>query len=102
MTTDATAELAVRTRWTLARIAELLHQGREQGWLSGPALPTTTPSAEVLASHESTDETPMELAASRLGLTYAELDALWLLACIELDPMVACASQQLFVMNTNT
>ncbi|HEY5922168.1 MAG TPA: ATP-binding protein [Kofleriaceae bacterium] len=44
----------------------------------------------------------MQLLASRLELSTAELDTLWLLACIELEPMVACVAQQLLVMNTNT
>src|SRR5688572_16834274 len=103
MSNEAARELEVRTRWTLTRLAETINEGRAAGWLAGSPISITCTSASVLsASADAAVDTPMQLLASRLRLSDAELDALWLLACIELAPMVACAAQQLFVMNTNT
>jgi ATP-dependent 26S proteasome regulatory subunit len=45
--------------------------------------------------------TPMHELVARLDLTEQQADALWLLACIELDPLAACCAQHLFILNAN-
>ncbi len=96
--TGAEVELTQRKLWSLARIAELVNQGRNEGWLSGQEMIGAPPSAEVAPPHGAVSE----LLISRLDLIDAEVEALWLLACVELDPRVACAAAQLFVLHANT
>ncbi len=92
---DALIELKARIRWTLARIGEIVNAGRDDGWLTGRQLDVADSDGclEVLASHSGV--TPMRLLASRLKLRAVEVDMLWLLACVELDPHVAHAAQVL-------
>src|SRR5664279_3463963 len=88
---SATLELARRTNWAIARIGEVVNLGRSAGWLPGQPMG----SIDSSAFEASEAGTPMSLLASRLDLTSLEMDALWLLACVELDPHVANVVQLL-------
>jgi ATP-dependent 26S proteasome regulatory subunit len=86
-------ELRIRKAWALARIGELVTVGREAGWLRGEAVEVNDAS-DILA--ESIDEeTPMRVLAARLELSESEVDVLWLLATLELDPQLAKAAHTL-------
>src|ERR1041385_5140606 len=94
MTTAAQRELQARISWTLARIGEVANQGRDEGWLHGRATnPIDSDACRDLVDVEA--ETAMRTAVSRLGLSEVELDVLWLLACVELEPHAAHAAQAL-------
>lgn len=95
---ERTQELRVRTRWAIGRITECINQGRSDGWLQGAPI-ASVPAIEAPADDSGT--TPMRELAARLDLTEQEVDALWLLACIELDPLAACCAQHLFILNAN-
>ena len=90
-------ELVNRKRWCLARIAELVNVGRREGWLSGAPIANVPASAAPDCAGSIS-----ERLMTRLDLIDAEVDALWLLACVDLDPMVACAVSQLFVLNVSS
>ncbi len=90
---DAVADLRTRSSWALARIAELVSIGRANGWLSGQ--PFDVIDTELVLGGAALQSAPMQLLATRLALTPHELDLLWMLACIELEPQVARAAQQL-------
>ena len=104
MTADSYASagdvLEDRIRWATARLRELLVHARQRGWVEAdPTAPALDgPSADGLRA--AIDErltgtgldvrtVPLEWLRLRLGLAPLELDALWLLAAIELDPGVA-------------
>jgi len=91
----AAIELQARCHWSLALIAELVNAGRESGWLTGERTPTADTDVLLVRATASSSDTPMRQIATRLALTKPELDLLWLLACIELDPHVAGAAQLL-------
>ena len=100
---ESTVELQIRIRWTLARIAELMNEGRGNGWLAGAPIPIGVDSSQLLAAARiAAEHTPMTILGRRLALSATELDVLWLLACVELDPAAACAAHQLLIGNTNT
>lgn len=93
--TQTSVELAARCDWALALIAELVNSGREAGWLTGPPLPVVDVDVARVRANASSADTAMHQIASRLSVSDVELDVLWLLACIELDPRVAHAVQLL-------
>ena len=88
----------MRRNWALARIAETLGRARTEGWIDGKgALPTVNP-AVILAAGEQqlgSERTPMRALQSGLGLGAIEMDVLWMLAGIELDPTMSRAAQLL-------
>ncbi len=94
-------ELSVRTRWAVARIARLVNEGREAGWLPGAPLddladvPDALDEAAALGAPPPS-ASPMTLLQARLDLAPSELEALWLLVCVELEPVVSAAAQALF------
>jgi ATP-dependent 26S proteasome regulatory subunit len=74
-TTDA------RIRWTEAAFKRLLAQARAEGW--GP------PGGEIQVAEVNVDGAgTLELLNHRLGLSELDTDALWLLACCEIDPVL--------------
>ncbi|MBA3460820.1 MAG: ATP-binding protein [Deltaproteobacteria bacterium] len=86
-----------RVAWALAALVGLLNEGRTSGWIDGAPV-QTGPSHAVLRAviaeriaETPNDQrlTPLEWMSARLGLHSTELDALWLLACAELEPSVA-------------
>src|SRR5450755_3268751 len=90
---DAVVDLRTRSSWALARIAELVSIGRANGWLSGQ--PFEVIDTGLVLDDAAPQSTPMQLLATRLALTRHELDLLWMLTCIELEPQVARAAQHL-------
>jgi hypothetical protein len=97
----AAIELRARCHWSLALIAEAVNAARESGWLSGDEVATVDTDVMRARAVASASDTSMRLVAARLGLTAVEVDLLWLLACIELDPHVASAAQLLVVQGMN-
>jgi hypothetical protein len=97
----APIELKARCRWSLALIAELVAAGRRLGWLPGEPCPVVDSDVMLASANVTGSETPMRLLAARLDLTNVEVDLLWLLACIELDPNVATAAQHLVSAGMN-
>lgn len=96
---ESLLDLRTRSSWALARISALVDEGRSNGWLPGtpfqqPDLGLILRAAEPLAA-------PMRLLAERLSLDALELDVLWMLACIELDPQVSRATQLLGTAELN-
>ncbi len=94
-------ELAVRKTWSLGRISELLEAGRQGGWLplAGDA-PAVLDATKLLATYGEKLQslaTPMQRLAERCKLSPREVDALWLLTCIELEPRVTRALKLLLV-----
>jgi shikimate kinase/IS1 family transposase len=89
---DALVDLRTRSSWALSRIAELVSVGRANGWL--PGQPFEIPNIDAVLHGAAESSTSMQLLA-RLALTPNELDLLWLLVCIELEPQVSRAAQQL-------
>jgi len=98
----STAEtLTDRIRWATACLVRLVNEGRGAGWLEGSPIATAVDQAELHAAIDARiaitpadlGVAPMQWLAARLGLSAAELDLLWLLACIELDPGVARLAQ---------
>lgn len=85
-------ELEARTRWALARLAELVNAGRAEAWLPGERIADLKPADSFLSS-AATVKTPMRSLASRLGLSPVEVDLLWFLISAELDPKFARAAQ---------
>ncbi len=94
---ESHTELKGRCHWSLALIAELVNTARGAGWLPGDPVPGVNSDVVLAAANANANasETPMQLMAARLGLTKVEVDLLWLLACIELDPHVGTAMQML-------
>lgn len=90
------AELAARKAWTLARLGELVNEGRVQGWLAGDPMEAVRDAEAARGrAHGLAGSTPMRVLAARLALTEVEMDVLWLLACIELEPALATVAQLL-------
>ena len=94
--------LADRIRWTLATLGQLIDRGRAESWLEGARVATPDPEAiaaeiatRLACSTHAPTVLPMEWMAVRLGLERRELDALWLLACIEIAPGAARLAQTL-------
>ena len=94
------AVLADRLRWSIATMATLVAEAREAGWLAGHGSTTTADPAALRAiiAQRSTSERnvtidPLQWLAVRVDLTAAQLDALWILVCCELDPAAARLGQ---------
>ncbi len=85
-------ELEARTRWALARIAELVNAGRTAAWLPGEPL-ADVGSADAFLALAMDQETPMRLLVRSLRLSEVAQDVLWFLACVELEPRIARAMQ---------
>ena len=90
-------ELDLRKTWAIACIGTVINSGRTAGWLRGEPL-RAVPDADRLRvdAEAAADASPMRTLAARLGLTPQEVDVLWLLACVELEPALATACQALF------
>jgi hypothetical protein len=81
-------ELQSRIAWSMSRLGILVNLGRRAQWLEGePAEfdPIERPSGAT---------GPMKRLAI-LGVSERQIDLLWLLACVELDPGLARATQAL-------
>ena len=92
------AEFSVRKAWTLAKLGEIANRGRREGWLAGIPLDKVPDAEELLARARgihASRPTPMQLLAARMQLSETEVDVLWLLACLELEPMLSAAAQAL-------
>jgi predicted ABC-type ATPase len=90
--------IADKVRWSIATLDRLVQRGRSEGWLDGSPVAATDPedlAREILARLAVTSwaVAPMQWLAARLGLGETELDALWLLTCIELSPAAARLAQ---------
>ena len=95
MTAHAEAELVARKTWTLARMGTLINAGRRSGWIGGEPIANVSDENDVLDRLDAAEATPMRTLAIQLGLSPVEIDVLWLLACIELEPPLAGAAQLL-------
>ncbi|MBA3538555.1 MAG: ATP-binding protein [Deltaproteobacteria bacterium] len=93
----AVAELEVRCEWALARLGEIVNAGRASGWLRGDVMSAVQDAEAVLSSavRELPGSSPMRTLATRLGLSTSEMDVLWILACVELSPLLSHAAQLL-------
>lgn len=103
--TSAAELLADRIAWATASLAMLLDDARRRGWIAGTggaetASPQLTASDLLARIEERLANTaldvriaPFEWMRLRLQLSELEVDALWLLACVELDPGVARLAQ---------
>jgi hypothetical protein len=88
------SKLSARARWCHALLVEEVSRGREAGYVPGDRLvPKCAPEAARAAIHDGI--TPMDVLRIRLELTATEEDALWLLACCELDPVLARLAEAL-------
>jgi hypothetical protein len=94
-------ELATRMRWTLARLGEIINEAREVGWIDGDVIPDVEVSRDLIVQTEELETTPLGVAARRLDLSTGEVDVLWLLACIELDPALSYAARHLITPGMN-
>ncbi len=89
--------LADRTDWAVALLGEGINEGRTRGWVSGDVIALAASSEScanaIAAREEATPHTatalPVTWLAARLELDPAQVAALWLLVCVELDPLVA-------------
>jgi hypothetical protein len=97
----ATHELAVRMRWALARLGEIINEAREVGWAHGDVIPDVEASHELVERTDQVELTPFRRVARRLRLSATDVDLLWLLACIELDPTLSCAARHLIMPGMN-
>lgn len=92
---SALQELAVRIAWSLSRIGEVLNEARTTGWLVGSPLESLVSSQTFTATFSSDPTIPMEVLRERFALSPVEMDALWILACTEVEPAIAAAAQML-------
>lgn len=72
-----------RLVWAQALLARTVMLARAQGWLPGQAEIVAEPPRLRDADH------PLSRAAERLELAEVELDALWLLACVQIEPVLS-------------
>ena len=96
---ESLLDLRTRSSWALARISALVNEGRSNGWL--PGTPFQQPDLGLILRAATPLAAPMRLLAERLSLDPLELDVLWMLACIELEPQVARATQLLGTAELN-
>ena len=90
-----------RLRWSTACIVRLVNEGRVAGWLEGAPIAAAAKAGtlrteidlRIAATPPDLSIAPMQWLAVRLGLSDSELDLLWLLTAIELDPGVARLAQ---------
>jgi hypothetical protein len=85
-------ELAARIGWSLAKLGALVNAGRATGWLPGDAVEARDADAILT---DLVEDSAMASLREQLELSETELDTLWLLACIEIEPQVARAAQML-------
>ena len=91
-------ERSVRQNWAMARTARLVTLGREQGWIDGRSeVPEVNAQAILVAGERQLVgfATPMRALQRGLVLTAVEMDVLWMLAGIELDPRMSRAALML-------
>lgn len=92
--------------WSAALLAELLAEARKAGWAQSASSEAKAAQPAIAASrlHAALQErlaassidvrvAPMEWLQLRLALSPVVLDALWVLACLELDPALARLAQ---------
>jgi len=80
--------LDIRIRWTEVAFKRLISRARAEGW--GP------PGSDAPASEVEVDGAgAFEVLRQRLGLTELDIDALWLLACYELDTVLGLLASSL-------
>lgn len=84
-----------RRAWTLARMAAVVRVGRSEGWLPGDAQAIQVPCESIEIRDDDEIRTPMQAMAVRLELSRDELNVLWVLVSIELDPAVSRVAQLL-------
>ncbi|MBL0212544.1 MAG: ATP-binding protein [Myxococcales bacterium] len=90
-----------RIGWTRAALIELVNEGRAAGWIEGPPIEGKASAASVRAAialrmagvQATVRVAPLEWLGERLALGATEVELLWLLACLELDPGVARLAQ---------
>lgn len=93
-------ELSARTNWTLGRIAQLIDAGRQASWLNGGDDYPVIDGKAILAECDARlgmALTPMRALQVGLRLDNHEVDLLWSLACVELEPRLTRAIQPLRV-----
>src|SRR5687767_979304 len=90
----AVQELSARKAWALARLGELVNAGRAAGWLAGKPMDGIRDPA-VFDDEAPARSTPMQTLQAQLRLSAIEMDLLWLLVCVELEPALAAAAQLL-------
>jgi hypothetical protein len=86
-----------RVAWALAALVGLVNEGRAAGWIDGVPIEGKASATSVRAmiaariavTARDLRVAPVEWMALRLGLDATQLDVLWLLACVELEPAVA-------------
>lgn len=85
-----------RIQWTISLLNTLVRRGRQEGWLEGPIVEVEDPRLHLEVIETRLDRTPLDprvvplsWLAVRLQLEPAEVEALWVLSCIELSPAVA-------------
>ncbi|MEO6776085.1 MAG: ATP-binding protein [Kofleriaceae bacterium] len=102
--TSAVEVLSDRVAWASESLASLIEEAGRKGWLVADArrdprgqLVTTRLRARIDERGARTpldvQVVPFEWLRGRLDLTGLEVDALWLLACVEIDPGVARLAQ---------
>ncbi|CAN5732925.1 hypothetical protein BH11MYX3_BH11MYX3_19040 [soil metagenome] len=97
----STQIISDRVRWANACLFDLVNKGRAAGWLEGAPIAANEPAHEIRAAigdriavtARDVGVAPMEWLGARLGLAAPELELLWLLVCIELEPGVARLAQ---------
>ncbi len=91
-------ELSARSNWALARIAAAINAGRQARWLNdGENLPIGHGEAALAESDARIGHvvSPMRALMRGLALGSKEMDLLWMLACVELEPRLTRAVQSL-------
>ncbi|MEJ7599861.1 MAG: AAA family ATPase [Kofleriaceae bacterium] len=86
-----TADLVLhaRIRWAAACLARLVELATREGWAEGHAPSEHLgDSARFVPDPDATAST-FDLLRARLDLSAAQVDALWLLACVEIEPALA-------------
>ncbi len=98
-------EFTYRRKWALGRIANLINEGRQACWLDGAQRYRVTAPEEVLGecdAYVGSEQTPMRALQHALRLSDSAMDALWLLACVEIDPKATRGIEPLLAVNTTT
>lgn len=98
-----TEVIADRIRWAMAMLSSHVQRARREGWLEGDTVELMIDPDELgRAICERTDRTrldpllqPMRWLAIRLNLDDVQVEALWLLAAIELSPAVTRLAEEL-------
>ena len=77
--------LHARIRWAAASMARFVDLATREGWGTGSATFHEPLAGDAVGAEVS----PFDLLEARLGLSTAQVDALWLLACAEIEPALA-------------